>query len=678
MEIQKPEETAKYVRIPVSGKQSGDRIVTITISTKEGIKALYAANRKKILTYLFEKAKGWTMEKAKSWIVAHKSLDSQKELLMKAINDTPQKFTIAMPILKTRIKIVKNDKGEDVEERFLEGVASGTEVDLVGDEMAPEAIQTMADSLKQHVINLNAEHDTSWQSEMGEITKLEVSENHDLLMETKLNGMSKAKDLWYALNTLNKKLGLSIGGYVKEYTMVRDENDEEGYARSHRKFVNIELDHIAVTSSPAYPKSWVSAISKSLPPSTEIDVKSEEVEEVEEEKNMEEKAKWDRSFIDDLPETAFAYIEEQGGKKDESDKTVSRSKRHFPHHNASAKSGSDNETVDEPHLRNALARCGQGAQFAAQALPHLRRHAKALGIGEEAKSFFQSLDNEVLVELAYQLSDEMEDEKLVNIIERSIKTMKKDSSLEADEVKKTDVVAPPAGGTTEKPATPDTESKEESPVEPVKTEEEAEKAKSSEVETDKAAKDGDDCMMPDGKTKGKMKNGKCTMMGKSEDKTGEEDSKEVEKTSEETKAEVKTEEKSEEKTEEKAETKVEEKTEEKAAETKTEEKSTENPAAAEVLKTLGEVTQQLKKLAEANESLQKKIEDIESKPAERRTAVEVDKGLGDETTTEKVDAETLEKERDAKIEKVKKSFGPNSFSEIQKIRIEYDKKLSQV
>jgi len=83
--------------------------------------------------------------------------------------------------------------------------------------MAPSAIQTMADSLKLHVINLNDEHNTSWQSELGEIVKLEVTEKDDLRIEAKLNDMSKSTDLWYALTDLNKKLGLSIGGYVKEY-----------------------------------------------------------------------------------------------------------------------------------------------------------------------------------------------------------------------------------------------------------------------------------------------------------------------------------------------------------------------------------------------------------------------------------------------------------------------------
>jgi phage head maturation protease len=173
-----------------------------------------------------------------------------------------QRFKISLPILKTRIEIQKDEDGNEKEVRFVEGLASGTEKDLHGDKMAPSAIQSMADSLKLHVINLNDEHNTSWQSELGEITQLNVTEKDNLVIEAKLNEMSKANDLWYALTKNNKKLGLSIGGYVKEYEMEKDESGDN--PKWIRVYKDIELDHIAVTSRPAYPKAWVSVISKSM------------------------------------------------------------------------------------------------------------------------------------------------------------------------------------------------------------------------------------------------------------------------------------------------------------------------------------------------------------------------------------------------------------------------------
>lgn len=53
----------------------------------------------------------------------------------------------------------------------------------------------------------------------------------------------------------------------------------------------------------------------------------------------------------DLPDSAFLYVE-PGGKKDDQNKTVPRSLRHFPYKTASG-------GLDLPHLRNALARIPQ-------------------------------------------------------------------------------------------------------------------------------------------------------------------------------------------------------------------------------------------------------------------------------------------------------------------------------
>jgi cation transport regulator ChaB len=69
--------------------------------------------------------------------------------------------------------------------------------------------------------------------------------------------------------------------------------------------------------------------------------------------------------INDLPDSAFAYIE-AGGKKDAGGKTIPRSKRHFPVHDAA-------------HARNALARANQ-SPFGKKALPKIIAAAKKFGI----------------------------------------------------------------------------------------------------------------------------------------------------------------------------------------------------------------------------------------------------------------------------------------------------------
>ena len=93
---------------------------------------------------------------------------------------------------------------------------------------------------------------------------------------------------------------------------------------------------------------------------------------------------WSRAYINDLPDEAFAVIL-SGGKKDEEGKTTPRSLRKFPHHTREVKSGEEHDTVDLPHLRNALARLPQSKipqKYREQAREYLEKHAKALKVGE--------------------------------------------------------------------------------------------------------------------------------------------------------------------------------------------------------------------------------------------------------------------------------------------------------
>jgi HK97 family phage prohead protease len=84
-----------------------------------------------------------------------------------------------------------------------------------------------------------------------------------------------------------------------------------------------------------------------------------------------DRAQMSTASINDLPDSAFAYIE-PGGKKDSSGKTVPRSKRHFPLH-------------DEEHVRNALSRAPQ-SPFGDKAMPKIRAAAKRYGIQMQMNS----------------------------------------------------------------------------------------------------------------------------------------------------------------------------------------------------------------------------------------------------------------------------------------------------
>src|SRR3974390_2048359 len=89
----------------------------------------------------------------------------------------------------------------------------------------------------------------------------------------------------------------------------------------------------------------------------------------------ETRAEITNAAINDLPDSAFAYIE-PGGAKDAQGKTIPRSKRHFPVH-------------DEAHARNALARAPQ-SPFGKQAMPKILSACRKFGIsvsGSERSAF---------------------------------------------------------------------------------------------------------------------------------------------------------------------------------------------------------------------------------------------------------------------------------------------------
>jgi hypothetical protein len=116
-------------------------------------------------------------------------------------------------------------------------------------------------------------------------------------------------------------------------------------------------------------------------------------------KNDKMDAIWDTKYVNDLNDSAFAVIE-SGGKKDDQGKTVPRELRHLEHHNAEG-------NLDETHVRNALQQLDKthiSAELKAEALRHLCRHAKELGIqSEKCQSANDCLDPLVVLQRSREL-----------------------------------------------------------------------------------------------------------------------------------------------------------------------------------------------------------------------------------------------------------------------------------
>jgi len=165
-------------------------------------------------------------------------------------------FKITVPITKCYLR-----KTADGQEKYVvEGMASGTDLDLTGERMAESAIKSMAKSLETHPVLFKSEHHDDWDAEFGEVTALYATPEHRLMMEAELDpDHYRTKTLVKALNG-GKSLGLSIGGQVIDSS--KEWLSDVG--RMVKTYKDILLDEISVTGSPAYASTWLTTITKSV------------------------------------------------------------------------------------------------------------------------------------------------------------------------------------------------------------------------------------------------------------------------------------------------------------------------------------------------------------------------------------------------------------------------------
>ncbi len=96
------EETEEYIR---SGHRNAEQfqnetVKTIILSDKEGIKAVIGKPKGKhameVVSYLFEKSKGWTIEKAQEWFKKH--ADTAKEHVYALLPFTVNEKVLEKPL----------------------------------------------------------------------------------------------------------------------------------------------------------------------------------------------------------------------------------------------------------------------------------------------------------------------------------------------------------------------------------------------------------------------------------------------------------------------------------------------------------------------------------------------------------------------------------------------------
>jgi len=421
-----PEVTENYIRIPnPKHKETGcKKIRTITVSASKGIKALYCIEHKKIKTYLFDRKK-WNLSEAKKWVKEHsKGINMSDKLHVKAEIKKREKKIVAVAseevedregeVLSIDGWDLKNFKKNPIllwyhnlrPERSLPiGKAKNIKIQKVGQrkkltfEPVFETITEFGRTIKKFVEDgllnsfsvgfqpIEKEGNKYLSQELLEISLVPVAA---LPSAQIIERMKIDKNVAKALTGDKKAIKAILKDGDKEIDGGKlHEPSKEGeivYAtREDIKALDEKIEKLfkVVKSTRRATQKAVSGkynkMSRNEILSLALKATAKAVDEALK-RVRENKAKWTREFINNLPDAAFAYIE-PGGEKDESGKTKPRSLRHFPHHGTNVRSGSENNTVDKPHLRNALARAPQ-SPFGPKALPHLKKHARALNIGD--------------------------------------------------------------------------------------------------------------------------------------------------------------------------------------------------------------------------------------------------------------------------------------------------------
>jgi phage head maturation protease len=164
-------------------------------------------------------------------------------------------------VFKYTFPITKSEQRADG--RYIMGYASGPEVDLEGERMAPEAINRFAEQINSggsELIYRDAHAPDGVLRDLGVITKAWVNEHFHLGIEVKLDEDNPASDfLWKSVNK-GKQYGMSVSGRVLDYA---DEYLSEA-AKVVRTYKNVVLDEISNTTRPAWYPSFGTVLSKSI------------------------------------------------------------------------------------------------------------------------------------------------------------------------------------------------------------------------------------------------------------------------------------------------------------------------------------------------------------------------------------------------------------------------------
>ena len=147
--VTKPETTDQYHRIPVSDGHEGHDIRTITVSEKDGIKALYCYTCKEIKTYLFDVDR-FTQAEAEAWVEEHKKSEAVPETKAEPVPPAPDLAAELASLRADIAAVMALIQAGKVAEPAVEAVAEVAPDDIAFEPDVPDkAIEERIDKLIQ-------------------------------------------------------------------------------------------------------------------------------------------------------------------------------------------------------------------------------------------------------------------------------------------------------------------------------------------------------------------------------------------------------------------------------------------------------------------------------------------------------------------------------------------------
>jgi HK97 family phage prohead protease len=165
---------------------------------------------------------------------------------------------------RIEVEYKKYEKGApdtvvDIDNMYIEGIASTTNVDHDGERMAPEAIDAMIEQVNKTGIPLMNEHQKGWDSKMGDIFQAWKDDRGQMYIKAKLDkDSSRAIDLYKAMKK-GLQVGLSVAGFIKRSA----QELVDGLGKRAKTFYDVVLKEISVTNRPSNFDTWLIAKSQS-------------------------------------------------------------------------------------------------------------------------------------------------------------------------------------------------------------------------------------------------------------------------------------------------------------------------------------------------------------------------------------------------------------------------------